>query len=141
MKLLLSCTPFGSCEFVSDAYFCRIDDAALTEACGVLEDMTEGSALCADKGFLLAALLMKKRCGIVQPVEKPKNKRFSRKALLYSARVSRVRIHVERWVRRLKERSVFLQRIVPSGHIHLVYPVAMICGFMANFRKPVRGGK
>ena len=57
--------------------------------------MHPGMSLCADKGFLIAALLMKKRCGIVQPAEKPKNKR-SRKALLYSRGVSRARIHIER---------------------------------------------
>lgn len=141
LKLLINCSPFGATDFLSDAYFGRIDDEAITHACGVLNEMHKGMSLCADKGFILAAQLMQLGCGLVQPEEKPKNKRFSKKALLYSRRVSRVRIHIERWVRRIKERSGFLHKIVPTQLIHLVFPIAGICTFMANYRKPIWGGE
>ena len=37
LKLLLSCSPFGSLDFISDCYFGRIDDEALTKACKLLD--------------------------------------------------------------------------------------------------------
>ena len=91
-----------------------------------------------DKGFTVAADLFGSGAGLLQPMEKPKKKKFSSKALLYSRRVSRKRVHIERWVRRVSGRAQWLQRKVPLHMVHLIYPITQICVWMGNFRCPIR---
>ena len=138
LKLLIGCTPFGSADFGSDAYCARIDDEAISEASGACEDIPSGMDLAADKGFYLSKQLFKRGAGLVQPMRKPTNKRYSPNALLYSRRVSRKRIHIERWVRRVSGKCRWLQRRVPMNQVHLVYPVTQICMYMGNFSPPIR---
>ena len=138
VKGILGCTPYGSCKFLSDLYCARITDEDLFDACGMIDTLPPGSDVIADKGFYISRQLFARGCGLVQPVEKPRKKRFSRKALLYSRRVSRKRIHVERWVRRLQARCGFFRRRVPLNQLALAYPVVQICKMMGNYMTPIR---
>ena len=70
----------------------------------------------ADKGFYISNLLFRRGCGLLQPIEKPKLKRYSRSALLYSRRVSHVRIHIERMVRRVNARCGWLHKQSADRH-------------------------
>lgn len=92
----------------------------------------------ADKGFYISNLLFRRGCGLLQPIEKPKLKRYSRSALLFSRRVSHVRIHIERMVRRVNARCGWLHKLINMNQLHLVWPVTQICSFHANFRTPLR---
>jgi hypothetical protein len=139
IKGLLSCTPFGSADFCSDLYPARADDETIWEASGCGETIPKGMDVSLDKGFYVAAQMFKRGCGVVQPVKKPNSKRYSQKALLYSRRVSRNRIHVERQVRRMKGRCGWLQRTIPMNQMHLVYPITQICFFLGNFMTPLAG--
>jgi hypothetical protein len=94
----------------------------------------------ADKGFYISKALFKIGCGLVQPVEKPRGMRYSRKALLYSRRVSRHRIHIERWVRRIQSKAGWLQRRVPMSQLHLIYPMVQLCTMIGNNKAPLSGG-
>ena len=138
VKLLVGCTPFGPADFGPDACPARIGDEQISEVSGACSDIPPGMDLCADKGFYLAKQLFRAGAFLIQPMEKPRNKRYSRRALLYSRRVSRKRIHIERWVRRATARCRWLQRRVPINQLHLVYPITQICMRMGNFRCPIR---
>jgi hypothetical protein len=140
VKALVGCTPFGSCDFISDLFCARIDDEAICEASGCLDTIPQGMDVAADKGFYISKALFRLGCGLVQPVEKPRGKRYSRNALLYSRRVSRHRIHVERWVRRIQSKSGWLQRRIPMSQLHLIYPMVQVCALMGNLRVPLSGG-
>ena len=138
LKLLIGQTPFGSADFGSDAYCARINDEEISEASGVCDDTPWGVDLCADKGFFMSAMLFKLGAGLIQPMKKPTGARYSQRALLYSRRVSRKRIHIERGVRRVTARCRWLQRRVPMNQLHLVYPITQISMHLGNFMCPVR---
>ena len=124
----------------SDGFFARISDEDMTDASDGVSDIPTGMDVCLDKGFHITALLVKMGCGIIQPQEKPRTRRYSSNAAAFSARVSKKRIHIERWVRRVKELSPFMSRRVPLNQSHLIYAISQVCTFMGNFKCPIRGG-
>jgi hypothetical protein len=138
VKFVTGITPFGSNDQCSQGYAARISDADITDASDALDGMWQGMDLMADKGFLISHILFKRGCGLVQPIEKPRGKRYSKQGMLYSRRVSRKRIHIERGIRRIVEKSGFLRKRVRLSQIWMVDPVVRILAAMSNWTSPVR---
>ena len=57
IKFLVAISASGAIVFVSYGYPGRITDPQITEACGIAELLSQGDAVLADRGFLIAQLL------------------------------------------------------------------------------------
>lgn len=104
IKYLVSCTPDGLINFVSKGYSGRITDALLVEECGYLDCLSEGVEVMADRGFKhIEQLIIQKGGKLVRPPSVYSNVKPSKLEVLESKRISSLRIHVERVIRRIRE--------------------------------------
>ncbi|KAJ8665820.1 hypothetical protein QAD02_007482 [Eretmocerus hayati] len=79
IKYIIACMRDGLIVFISKGYEGRISDMTLFETCGIMKILPEGCAVMADRGF--------------KQIEE----------VLETKRVSSLRIHVERLIRRVRE--------------------------------------
>ena len=137
IKFLVAISASGAIVFVSYGYPGRITDPQITEACGIAELLSQGDAVLADRGFLIAQLLADVKAHLlVSHTRFSKANRYTPDQLLHSKRLSNVRIHVERAMAALKSFGYF-QRKLPTSQKNMVYPCFSVASALANFRKPL----
>ena len=100
-KLFISMSPVPHINFVSNLYSGSISDKEITKQCGFIEQLNPGDVIMADKGFNVQDLLALKHVRLLAPPLMGKGK-VSSKATTMTRRIARVRVHVERMIRKLK---------------------------------------
>ncbi|XP_037963539.2 uncharacterized protein LOC119691085 [Plutella xylostella] len=109
LKYLISCTPDGLVNFISNGYSGRATDVMIVEDCGYLECLPSKTAVMADRGFKdLSYLLGKKDCTLIRPPSVYKSTPSSKEDVKQSKRIAALRIHVERVINRLREFAMLL---------------------------------
>ncbi|XP_046398767.1 uncharacterized protein LOC124165410 [Ischnura elegans] len=104
IKFLISATPDGLINFLSDGYGGRATDVSIVKDCGYLNELPDGCEVMADRGFKgIDHLLAEKGCRLVRPPSVKVGEKCSKADVIYSKRIASLRIHIERVIGRLRE--------------------------------------
>ena len=143
-KGLVGISPNGSVTFVSSLFQGSVSDKEITRQSGILNLLEEGAEVMADKGFLIEDLLKKVNATLVIPPFLGKSKgcnvsggkQFTAAEVSNTQEIARLRIHVERAIRRVKEYHFFdrVQPLVLGGSVNQVWSV---CCFLTNLKGPL----
>lgn len=133
VKYLISATPNGFINFVSTACGGRTTDNEIIKESGYLEELPDGAAVMADRGFKhVAQVLAKKQCTLIRPPSVGTGQRMSSVEAKENKRIAALRIHIERVIRRLREFSMLRPHACVNHQLieHLDFIVIIACGIV-----------
>ena len=132
-KSLIGITPCGAVSFVSSLYTGAIGDKTITALSGILDLLEPNDEVMADKGFLIEDLLNKRQASLVIPPFLREKSRFTAEEVKQTNQIARLRIHVERAIRRIKEYHVF-DGVLPLTMAASINQIWTVCAILTNFR-------
>lgn len=139
LKYLISSTPDGFINFVSNGYGGRISNTLITDKSGLLNVLPEGCGVMADRGFKqIETILNQKKCLLIRPPTVSSSVKSSKAEVLETKRIASLRIHIERVVRRLRE----YEMLKPHACVnHNLLPhmdsLVMIASALINLQTPI----
>ena len=138
LKCLVGIAPHGAVTFISSLYQGSISDKEITRHSGILSLIQEGDEVMADKGFLIQDLLEPKKATLTIPpfLSKTRSMQFTSKEVTETQQIARLRIHVERAIRRIKEYQIF-DKVLPLSLAGSVNQIWTVCCLLTNFRGPL----
>ena len=102
-KYLISITPDGLINYISEGVCERTSDIALIENCGYLNIIPPNISVLADRGFKqLDVLLRNRQCKLIIPPSVMKDVQSSKKEVKETKQIASTRIHVERVINRIR---------------------------------------
>ncbi|XP_051743154.1 uncharacterized protein LOC127508816 [Ctenopharyngodon idella] len=124
-KGLIGIAPHGALTFVSSLYEGAISDKEILKQSSIVSLLKPTMAIMVDKGFLVEDFIP---CKIHIPTFLSKRAQLSRPELRKTQSIARLRVHVERLIRRVKEHKIFNTMIPLSltGSINQLYTVACL---------------
>ncbi|XP_023685266.2 uncharacterized protein [Paramormyrops kingsleyae] len=125
LKGLIGIVPHGAVTFVSSLYAGSVSDKQITRECGLLTLLKPGMAVMADRGFLIDDMVP---CKIYRPAFLSGRSQMSACEVKETQDIARLRVHVERLIRRVKEHKLFDSEIPLRlfGSINQLYTVACL---------------
>ncbi|KAH6935508.1 hypothetical protein HPB50_006374 [Hyalomma asiaticum] len=105
IKVLVVISPTGAIRFISKAWGGRTSDKELTLNTGLLDKVEEGDIFLVDRGFRCEEMFGARGATLLMPSMTKKRAQLPGDEVTTSRKLSSVRIHVERAIRRLKETS------------------------------------
>lgn len=139
IKYLISATPDGFINFVSEGYGGRISDMYLVEQSGYLEVIPAYSTILADRGFKhLESHLLTKSVKVLRPPSVLKDTKMTKTEVLDTKILASLRIHIERVIRRVRLFKMLKPHAVVNNKLINVLDDAVIvaCGLI-NLQSPV----
>lgn len=133
LKYLISCTPDGLVNFISDGYGGRATDVMIVQDCNYLQCLPPNKAVMADRGFKdLSRLLEVKKCTLIRPPSVSKSTPSTKDEVKLSKQIAALRIHVERVINRLREFHMLLPHAcVDHNLISIIDHVIIVaCGLV-----------
>lgn len=136
-KGLIGVAPCGVITFVSKLY----TGSEITKKSQLLHVLQPGDEVMADKGFLVEKMLSEVGVKLIIPPLK-KSTQLSKQDTLKTQAIARLRILVERAIRRVKEYHIW-DGLVPLSMVGSVNQLWAICCLMSNYQGPldVKGDK
>lgn len=113
IKFLISITPQGAIEFVSEAYGGRASDGFITLTSGFLDTLCDGDYVLADKGFTLKNEFSVRGASIEVPTFVYNRNQLHPLEIERTRKCANVRIHVERVIGMVKQKYKILEMLVP----------------------------
>ena len=134
LKGLIGITPGGAVSFVSHLFPGSLSDRAITTASGLLDMLEPGDEVMVDKGFRIQDLLDEK-CAFrhMPPFLDQCRTQFDADEVLQTQSIARLRVHVERAIRRVKCFHIF-DRPVPLTMAGSIDEIWAVCCLLTNFR-------
>ncbi|GFT74826.1 uncharacterized protein NPIL_143271, partial [Nephila pilipes] len=117
VKFLLACSPSGRVTFVSHLFGGRTSDKQIIQLSGFLEKTKPGDVIFADRGFPVKDLVAERNATLVLPASTKGKQQLSSKELQSSRKMSRLRVHIERCIGRLKNYRI-LKTTWPISLLH-----------------------
>jgi hypothetical protein len=136
MKALVGITPNGVVSFASELYCGSISDPDIVEKSGFLNHMQKGDLVMADKGFLVQDQLAAVGASLVMPNFLNDECQFTKKETEHNKKVASLRIHVERYMERLKNWHYF-DRVIPITTSSIASDAWIVIACMSNFWSPM----
>lgn len=139
LKYLISITPDCFCNYVSRGYGGRNSDIGMVKDCGLLEEFRHGNSVLADRGFKsLEALLEPQGVDLQRPPSTYAGKALSLDDCVKGRQIASVRIHVERYIGRLRQFQIIKPHaVVCTKMVPLVdHCVIIACG-LTNLGVPL----
>ncbi|KAK5924926.1 hypothetical protein CgunFtcFv8_017498 [Champsocephalus gunnari] len=129
-KAMIGMAPHGAITFVSGLYAGSMSDREIFKLSGIVSLLTPDMAIMVDKGFLVENLV---QCKVYRPAFLSKNPQMSGEDVGQTQSIARLRVHVERCIRRVKENKLFDKAIPLSvcGSIEELFNVAC---FLVNYQ-------
>lgn len=131
MKGLIGIAPHGPVTFVSSLYEGSISDKELFRRSGLADLLTDDMAVMVDKGFLITDCV---KCKVYCPPFLKNKSQMPAPSVLQTQKIARVRVHVERVIRRVKENKLF-DSVIPlsiAGSINEIFAVACLLSNYQN---------
>ena len=135
-KGLVGITPSGSVSFVSVLYTGSISDKEITKKAGILDLLEKGDEVMVDKGFPIHDMLQEIGCTLVIPPFLRDKGQFEAHEVSSTHQIARLRIHIERAIRRVKEFHIF-DGVIPLSLAGSINQVWTVCCLLTNFRRPL----
>lgn len=131
-KGLIGVNPCGNITFVSKLYTGSISDVDITRKSMLLQLLDPGDLVIADKGFLIEKMLQEVGAELMIPPQKRSNQ-LSLDDTLKTQAIARLRILVERAIRRVKEYHIWDGAVSLSmtGSVNQLWAV---CCLMSNYQ-------
>ncbi|XP_034091416.1 uncharacterized protein LOC117558962 [Gymnodraco acuticeps] len=104
IKALVGIAPHGAVTFVSSLYGGSVSDKEIFKQSGIAALLTENMAVMVDKGFLISDCC---KCKVYCPPFLSKQKQMPAYQVRETQAIARLRVHVERVIRRIKENKLF----------------------------------
>jgi hypothetical protein len=135
-KSLVGISPCGAVTFVSSLFTGSISDKDLCVRSKLVDLIEVGDQVMVDKGFTIQDLLDKKGASLVIPPFLREEEQFQSSEVIMTQQIARLRVHVERAIRRVKEFKI-LQQIIPLTIAGSVSQLWTVCALLTNFRGPL----
>ena len=119
--------------FISKAFGGRASDKFIVEKSGFMNYLLPGDEIMADHGFTIDDLLFPLRVKLNIPAFTKNKPQLSAEDVTLTRRIARVRIHVERAIRRLKVFKI-LSGTVPVASLKLFDDILILCAALVNLR-------
>ena len=132
-KSLVGVAPNGVITFVSELYPGSKSDKEIVRDSGVLGQLTAGDLVLADKGFLIQDILPANVTLNIPPFLT--NGVFTRQESIYTIKIARARIHVERAIGRIKAYRVL--DFIPSHMRSSASMILQVCAALVNLQNPL----
>lgn len=130
LKQLVAITPCGTISFLSNIYSGSISDVAIVSESKFVDLVEQGDDIMADRGFNIRHLLLPKRATLNIPPF-THGKVLSSKAVKRSRQIAKVRIHVERAIRRMKTYKI-LSGTIPLKFRFILHQLTKIVAVLCN---------
>ena len=137
IKFLLGISPAGAVTFISEAWGGRATDKAITLDSGLMDLVEPYDVILADRGFLVRDEMAVLNVRVLTPHFTKGKKQMSQKEVQESRRISRVRIHVERVIGRLRRNFRILNGVLPLNLVPQVDNIVVSCCGILNMHKGI----
>ena len=138
LKGLVGISPNGFVTFVSKLFGGCISDTELTLRSGLLEQLSPGDAITADRGFDMRHETSKRGIRLFIPPFTKGRKQLSYIDAEDTKSIASLRIDVERVIRRIKSFHILDSSPLPLDLIPVADKIWSVCAFMTNFQTPLR---
>lgn len=108
-KAMIGIAPHGVITFVSPLYAGSMSGSEIFKLSGITKLLTPEMAIMVDKGFLVDNLCPGK---VYRPAFLVKNTQMTKENVQHTQAIARLRVHVERCIRRVKENKLF-EKVIP----------------------------
>ncbi|XP_002409986.3 uncharacterized protein LOC8025694 [Ixodes scapularis] len=136
VKFLITVAPSGVVKLVSCAYGGRASDKHIVDESGFVEYLSHNDHIMADKGFSLSTEMKEEGVKLNVPAFTRGRKQISEMEATVSRRISRLRIHVERAIGRIKTYRILKQPLA----IHpkkIMNKIVQVCAGLCNLKGPL----
>ena len=117
VKFLIGITPQGTVSFISEPWGGRVSDKRLTDESGLLEHLTPGDVILADRGFDIQESVGLFCATVRIPAFTRGKKQLSAVEVEQTRRIANVRIHVERVIGLLRNKYAILGACQPIDYL------------------------
>ncbi|XP_028177251.1 uncharacterized protein LOC114365028 [Ostrinia furnacalis] len=118
VKYLISCTPNGLVNYVSQGFGGRASDVTIVENCKFLNGLQPGTCILADRGFKhLEQMLHEKGMKLLRPPSVSAGTKLSKSEVRQTKIIASLRIHIDRVIRRVREFHMLKQHSVINTNI------------------------
>ena len=117
VKYLIGITPQGTVSFISEGWGGRVSDKHLTENSGLLDHLTPGDVILADRGFDIQESVGLFCSTIKIPAFTKGKKQLSGIEVEQTRRIANVRIHVERVIGNIRKKYSILSATQPIDFV------------------------
>lgn len=135
-KGLVGIAPHGPVTFISTLYTGCMSDVEITKLCGIVDLLEPGDSIMADKGFVLNKVLQGTGVSVNTPPFLSNQGQFSKEQVEETQAIAKLRIHIERHIRRVKEYHLF-DRIIPLSMVGTVNQLWTVANMLTLFRGPL----
>lgn len=140
-KCLVSITPSGAFNYISDLWSGNVSDRYITENSSFLDNIEPFDEVMADRGFNIGDLLTLRRATLnIPPFTHKcpwgKGKRLNASEVRKTRKIANLRIHVERAIQRLKCFKL-LSNIIPLKLKPICNQMLKVAAFFCNIDKPL----
>lgn len=133
VKGLVGIAPNGTVTFLSRLYGGSTSDKNIVEDSGIIEKLTRGDYVMADKGFLIGDILP---AGVTLNIPPFKTgPQMTPSQVSETLSIAQARIHVERAIQRIKLFRIL--EFIPGSYVMLATKIFQVCGALTNFMKPL----
>lgn len=137
VKILIGISPAGAVTFVSDAWGGRATDKMITLESDLMHLLDSYDVVLADRGFLVREELAVHNIIVVTPHFTKGKKQLTRREVQESRRISRVRIHVERVIGRIRRNFRILNGVLPLALVPQIDNIIATCCGLVNLHKGI----
>ncbi|XP_063897403.1 uncharacterized protein LOC126055636 [Helicoverpa armigera] len=136
IKYLISCTPNGLVNYISQGFGCRTTDTCLVESCDFVNTLEKGMVVMADRGFKhIEQFLLKSVVQLVRPPSVQSGGKLSKVEAKQTKQIASLRIHVERVIRRLREFNMLRPHAcVNTNHVKILDDIITIACALINLQ-------
>ncbi|CAH2100747.1 unnamed protein product [Euphydryas editha] len=133
---LISCTPNGLVNYVSQGFGGRTSDVTIVENCNFLKGLQQGTCILADRGFKhLEQILHEKGMKLLRPPSVHAGTKLSNTEVRQTKIIASLRIHIERVIRRLREFHMLKQHsVINTNILRVLYHVIIIACALINLQ-------
>jgi DDE superfamily endonuclease/Helix-turn-helix of DDE superfamily endonuclease len=118
IKFLIGITPQCTISFISKAWGGRVSDKYLTENCGILNKLSTGDLVLADRGFTIADSVGLYCAKLAIPAFTKGKKQLSALEVAETRKIANVRIHVERVIGSVRQKYKILSDTLPLDYLN-----------------------
>ena len=144
VKFLVAISPTGAIIYVSKCWGGRVSDKHLTSSCGFFNKLMHGDLVLADRGFDISEELALHGATLAIPPFTKGKLQLSQREVEESRNLSRLRIHVERAIGRLKYYKI-LHSTLPIALVKRPYEsyyatidkILIVCSALCNIQPPL----
>lgn len=139
IKYLVSSTPDGIVNFISEGFGGRISDLEIIKCSGYLDVLPENSVVMADRGFKsIETLLSAKKCRLVRPPSVSADEEMTAEDVHFTKQVAALRIHIERVIKRYREFAILMPHATVNSYlISSVNEIVRVVSALINIQNAI----